>query len=414
MPVEHVETLIIGGGQAGLTMSHMLTKRGRPHLVVEKRRIAESWRSDRWDGLHFQAPNWNVTLPDFPFPHTDPNGYATHLQIADFIAAYAAFIAAPVRCGVAVTSLRWRQETSGFIAETAGNSIDATNVVVATGAFQRPVVPDILLETPGIVEMHAMRYRNPAQLPDGAVLVVGAGNSGGQIAEELLRAGRRVFFSIGKHRRVPRDYRGRNLHWWMDVLGTYETPPEKRPPDRSPMVLTGAYGGHTVDYRRIAEQGMVLLGRTVSAQDGILEIALGLHESLAHADAAYAAFLETADAHVAREGLDLPEDPDARAILPDALAGPPIRRLDLQANGIATVIWATGYAPDFGWIDAPVLDARGAPVHRRGVTEVPGLYFLGLVYLSKFGSSFLQGVGADADRLADHIAGREAQIPTNL
>jgi hypothetical protein len=152
MPVEHVETLIIGGGQAGLTMSHMLTKRGRPHLVVEKRRIAESWRSDRWDGLHFQAPNWNVTLPDFPFPHTDPNGYATHLQIADFIAAYAAFIAAPVRCGVAVTSLRWRQETSGFIAETAGNSIDATNVVVATGAFQRPVVPDILLETPGIVE----------------------------------------------------------------------------------------------------------------------------------------------------------------------------------------------------------------------------------------------------------------------
>jgi putative flavoprotein involved in K+ transport len=272
-------------------------------------------------------------------------------------------------------------------------------------------VPDILPETPGIVQMHAMRYRNPAQLPDGAVLVVGAGNSGGQIAEELMRAGRRVFFSIGKHRRVPRDYRGRNLHWWMDVLGTYETPPERRPADRSPMVLTGAYGGHTVDYRRFAEQGMVLLGRTVSAQDGILEIAPGLCESLAHADAAYAAFLESADAHVAREGLDLPEDPDARLTLPDppALAEPPIHRLDLRANGIATVIWATGYAPDFGWIDAPVLDARGAPVHHRGVTEVPGLYFLGLVYLSKFGSSFLQGVGDDADRLADHIVIRTAE-----
>lgn len=408
MPSEQVETLIIGGGQAGLTMSHMLGKRGLPHLVVERHRIAERWRSERWDGLHFQAPNWNVTLPDFPFPHTDPDAYATAVQIADFIADYAAFIAAPVRCGIEVTSLRWRSGMSEFIAETPDMTFRAANVVVATGAFQRPVMPDILPHDPGILQIHPARYRNPAQLPDGAVLVVGAGNSGGQIAEELMRAGRRVFFSIGKHRRVPRLYRGRNLHWWLDVLGIYDTPPEKRGPDRSPMVLTGAYGGHTVDYRRLAEQGVVLLGRTEAAQDGVVSIAAGLHESLAHADAAYFAFLDTADAYVARAGLDLPEDPEARLTLPDppAFAQPPIRQLDLHANGIATVVWATGYAPDFGWIDAPVFDARGAPVHRRGVTEVPGLYFLGLAYLSKFGSSFLQGVGDDADRLADHIAGR--------
>jgi putative flavoprotein involved in K+ transport len=412
---ERVETLIIGGGQAGLTMSHMLSKRGRPHLVLERHRIAERWRSARWDGLRFQAPNWNVTLPDFPFPHTDPNGYASHLEIADFIADYAAFIAAPVRCGVAVTSLRWRPGAAVLVAETPGHTFHASSVVVATGAFQRPVVPDILPEIKGIVQMHAVQYRNPEQLPDGAVLVVGAGNSGGQIAEELLRAGRRVFFSIGKHRRVPRDYRGRNLHWWMNVLGTYETTPEQRGPDRSPMVLTGAYGGHTVDYRRFAEPGMVLLGRVESAHDGVLRIAPGLHDSLAHGDAAYIAFLDAADAHVRREGLDLPEDPDARLVTPNppALDAPPIRQLDLRASGIGTVIWATGYAPDFGWIDAPVLDARGVPVHRRGVTDVPGLYFLGLAFLSKFGSSFLQGVGDDADRLADHIAGRSEPIMEN-
>jgi putative flavoprotein involved in K+ transport len=408
MPTEQVETLIIGGGQAGLTMSHMLSKRGRPHLVVERRRIAERWRSERWDGLHFQAPNWNVTLPDFPYPHTEPDAYATGRQIADFIADYAAFIAAPVRCGVEVTSLHWRQDASEFVAETPGHAIRAANVVVATGAFQRPVVPDILPDIPGIVQMHAARYRNPDQLPVGAVLVVGGGNSGGQIAEELMRAGRHVFFSIGKHRRVPRAYRGRNLHWWMDVLGIYETPPEKRGPDRSPMVLTGAYGGQTVDYRRFAEQGIVLLGRVASAQDGVMAIAPGLLDSLAHGDAAYFAFLDAADAYVARAGLDLPDDPGAwmRSAVPPALATPPVRQLDLRGNGIATVIWATGYALDFGWVDAPVFDACGAPVHRQGVTEVPGLYFLGLAYLSKFGSSFVQGVGDDADRLAAHIAAR--------
>jgi putative flavoprotein involved in K+ transport len=408
LPVEHVETLIIGGGQAGLAMSHMLSKRNRPHLVLERHRIAERWRSERWDGLHFQGPNWTVELPDFPKPSTDPDAYASAQEIADFIAAYAEAIAAPVRCGVEVTSLRRRPGVPGFTAETAGQSFQATNVVVATGPFQRPVVPDLLPAGSGFFQVHAAQYKKPGQLPGGAVLVVGAGNSGTQIAEELLRSGRRVFLAVGRHRRVPRHYRGRNLHWWLDVLGIYGTPPERRGPDRSPLVMTGAYGGHTIDFRRLAAQGMVLLGHAASIDAGVLSVAPDLHANLAHGDAAYARFLDQADAYIREQALDLPEEPEGRLATPDppSLAGPPIRQLDLHENGVTSVIWGTGYAPDFRWIDAPVFDARGLPAHRQGITEVPGLYFLGLSFLTRFGSSFVTGVGDDAARLADHIAKR--------
>lgn len=406
MPVERVETLIIGGGQAGLAMSHMLSKRNRPHLVLERCRIAERWRSERWDGLHFQGPNWTVQLPDFPKPFADPDAYATAQEIADFIDAYAAAINAPIRCGIEVQSLR--RDADGFIAQTAAVSFQATNVVVATGPFQRPVVADLLPADSGFFQVHAAHYKNPGQLPDGAVLVVGAGNSGTQIAEELLRSGRRVFLAVGRHRRVPRNYRGRNLHWWLDVLGIYDTPPERRGPDRSPMVMTGAYGGHTIDFRRLAAQGMVLLGHADSIDAGVLSVAPDLRANLAHGDAAYTQFLDQADAYISDGNLNLAEEPEARLATPDppSLTGPPIRHLDLYENGVTSVIWGTGYAPDFRWIDAPIFDARGLPAHRQGITEVPGLYFLGLSFLTKFGSSFVTGVGDDAARLADHIVER--------
>src|SRR4051812_3376320 len=407
MPTEHIKTLVIGGGQAGLAMSHMLKQRGCPHLVLERYRIAERWRTERWDGLRFQFPNWSVRLPDFPFPHADPDGFATAREIADFIHAYAAMVAVPIRCGVPVMALRRGEGGGGFVAEIPDGSIEATNVVVATGPYQRPIIPDWLSDDGGIFQVHAYRYVNPGQLPPGAVLVVGSGASGAQIAEELFRAGRRVYLSVGRHTRLPRRYRGRDLIWWLSAMGIDQTPVEERGPSRLLPVISGAYGGHTIDFRRFAVEGVTLLGRVNAAHDGVIDFAPDLADSLAGGDAIYSGFLDMADAHIERHRLEMPEDPAARAVLTNpGCVSEPLRRLDLRGDGIGAVIWATGYGVDFGWIDIPVLDARGEPVHRHGITAVPGLYFLGLQWLSKMNSSFLSGVGDDAAMLADHIAAR--------
>jgi len=406
MPNEEVETLIIGGGQAGLVMSHRLKQRGLAHLVLERHRIGERWRSERWDGLKFQFPNWSVRLPEFSFPQTEPDAFASTSEIADFIAAYAAFIAPPIRCGVEVKRLRCRDGASGFIADTSDGPIEAANVVVATGPYQRAVVPDLLRDD-AVFQVHASRYLNPEQLPPGAVMVVGSGASGAQIAEELLRAGRRVYLSVGRHTRLPRRYRGHDLIWWLSAMGIDQTPLEQRGPSRLLPVISGAYGGHTIDFRRFAADGVTLLGRVKAARDGLIDIAPDLGESLANGDTVFATFLDMVDAHVEQHGLNLPQDPDARATLPDPPSvTEPRRRLDLRAEGIGAVIWATGYGVDFSWIEIAVLDARGEPIHRGGITPVPGLYFLGLQWLSKMSSSFLSGVGDDAAMLANHIAAR--------
>jgi putative flavoprotein involved in K+ transport len=258
-----------------------------------------------------------------------------------------------------------------------------------------------------VFQVHASRYLNPDQLPSGAVLVIGAGASGAQIAEELLRAGRRVYLSVGRHTRLPRRYRGRDVIWWLSAMGMDQIPVEQRGPTRLLPVISGAYGGQTIDFRRFAADGVTLLGRVTAAREGVIEIAPNLAENLAGGDAIYTTFLGMADAHVERHGLNMPKDPAARAMLADpSCVAKPVRRLDLRTDGIGTVIWATGYDVDFGWIDVPVLDARGEPVHTRGVTAVPGMYFLGLQWLSKMSSSSLSGVGDDAAVLADHIRTR--------
>jgi putative flavoprotein involved in K+ transport len=404
MPAERVETLVIGGGQAGLAMSHHLKRRGLPHLVLERGRIGERWRSERWDGLKFQFPNWSVRLPDFPFPHSDPDGFADLGTIVDFIDAYAAFVAPPIRCGVEVTRLS--QDGAGFLAETSDGAIAARNVVVATGPYQRPLRASPF-EDAGLLEVHASHYRNPAQLPDGAVLVVGAGASGAQIAEELHRAGRRVFLSVGRHNRLPRRYRGRDLIRWLADMRLDQTPVEQRGEMKLLPVISGAYGGHTVDFRRFGAEGITLLGRVTSVAGHVADIAPDLPDNLARGDLGYATFCDMVDDYVRKRGLDLAEDAATRARLPDpAGVTHPLRRLDLRAEGITSVILATGYRLDFGWIDLPAFDGDGEPRHRHGIGAVPGLYFLGLQWMSRMASSFMSGVGDDAAVLADHIAAR--------
>jgi putative flavoprotein involved in K+ transport len=404
MPPEHVETLIIGAGQAGLAMSHMLSRRGFPHLVLERHRIAERWRSERWDGLRFQFPNWSVRLPDFPFPHNEPEGFADSSGILAFLSAYAEFTKAPGCCGVEAKVLRCAG-AAGFIAETSLGTISAANVVVATGPYQRPIMPSMAEKVTGVFQIHASRYANSNQLPPGAVLVVGSGASGAQIAEELCREGRDVFLSVGRHRRMPRRYRGRDLIWWLSELGLDQTPVEKRGPDRALPLITGAYGGHTIDFRDFSKQGITLLGHVAAASGDVLEFSPDLAETIAAGDATYLSFLDLVDAHVERHGLDVAAEGGARAIGPQpACVTTPLRQLELGRVGIAAIIWATGYAVDFSWIDIAVFDARGEPIHRKGVTDAPGLFFLGLQWLSRMNSSFLAGVGDDAAYLADHIS----------
>jgi len=405
MTTECVETVIIGGGQAGLVMSHMLRKRGRPHLVLERNRIAERWRSERWNGLKFQFPNWSVRLPDFPFPHSDPDGFAPPEEIVAYLADYARHIEAPVRTGVAATAVQRDPQSGRFTVETPGGQIGAKNVVIATGPYQKPMIPQCYSEASPFFQVHASQYKSTSQLPDGGVLVVGSGASGAQIAEELLREGRQVYISVGRHRRFPRRYRGKDVIWWLERLGSDRTPVAQRIPGQPLPLITGAYGGHTLDFRHLAAQGLILLGHIENITGTTVEIAPDLADSLAYGDAAYMVFLDMVDAQVDCIGLHVPEDPEARVPHPDPdCLREPLRRLDLAKAGVNAVIWATGYTCDFSWIDVPVFNALGEPIHREGVTDAPGLYFIGLLWLARMNSSFLSGVAEDAERIAALIS----------
>ena len=406
MPAEQIHTLIVGGGQAGLAMSNQLRQRGVPHLILERHRIAERWRTERWDALHANGPAWHDRLAGLTIAGVEPDGFAAKDQMADYFTAYAAHVAAPIRCGVTVTALH-RAPDGRFHAETSAGPIEAANVVAATGPFQRGVIPPLVPPDPGLVQMHSTAYRNPDQLPPGAVLVVGAGSSGTQIADELQRAGRRVFLCVGQHDRPPRRYRGKDFCYWLGVLGLWDAETREAGKEHVTIAVSGAYGGHTIDFRRLAARGITLLGRADAFADGVMRIAPGLECDLAAGDANYLALLDAADGYVTQEGLDLPEEPAARVMEPEpACVTDPILRLDLREADIASIIWATGFGFDFGWLQAGGLDAGGSPVHRRGVSEVPGLYFLGLPFLSRRASSFIFGVEQDAARLAAHIAGR--------
>ena len=403
---ETVETLIVGGGQAGLAMSEQLSKLGRPHLIVERHRIAERWRSQRWDGLHANGPAWHDRLPAMEIAGVAPNGFASRAQMGDYFSAYAERIAAPIRCGVAVTDLR-RLDNGTFRAETSAGVIEATNVVAATGPFQRPIIPTTVPDDAVPLQMHSSAYRNPAQLPDGAVLVVGAGSSGAQIADELQRAGKRVYLSVSRHGRPPRWYRGKDFCWWLGVLGLWELERPDPSVKHVTIAVSGAYGGQTIDFRRMASRGVTLVGRTDGFAEGEMRFRPDLAASLAEGDASMLSMLDAADAYIAREGLDFPEEPQARLIGADPpCVRDPLLALNLREAGIGTIIWATGFALDFGWIKDATFDQRGVPVHDRGVTDVPGLYFLGLSWLSRRASSFIFGATKDAAHLADHIAAR--------
>ena len=397
-------TVVVGAGQAGLAMSAHLRDQNIDHVVLERDSIAERWRNARWDSLVMNGPAWHDRFPAREFD-SSPDGFPGKDEVTSYFEDFAKQIDAPIHCGVDVTRATPNSE-GGFQLETSKGNIEADHVVAATGPFQIPVFPPIVPE--GVVkQIHSFDYHNPEQLDDGAVMVIGAGSSGSQIADELLRSGRDVYLSIGPHDRPPRSYRGKDFVWWLGVLGKWQmkTPPAGK--EHVTIAVSGAYGGKTVDFRKFAERGMVLLGMTGAYDKGTLSIADDLVKNIADGDANHLSLLAEADAYVAANGLELPLEEEAKMIGPDPdCLAHPIREINLAERGIKTIIWATGYVQDFSWLQVDAFDDTGKPKHDRGVSAQDGVYFLGLPWLSMRGSSFIWGVWEDAKYLASHIAKR--------
>lgn len=409
--IEETDTVVVGGGQAGLAMSEHLSACGVPHIVLERDRIAERWRTGRWDSLVANGPAWHDRLPSMEFRGVEPDAFPHKDEVADYFVDYASKIEAPIRTGVEVHSVERNGGRFGFRVETSAGVIEAAHVVAATGPFQRPIVPPIVPDSADVAQLHSRDYRNPDQLDEGAVLVIGAGSSGVQIADEIMRSGRRTFLSVGPHHRPPRSYRGYDYVWWLGVLGEWDAPAVTPGMEHVTISVSGADGGKTIDFRRLANQGMNLLGMADTWNDGVLTFAADLVENVDQGDANYLSVLDRADAFVERFGLDLPLEPEARIKEPDApCLTDPIRQLDLAEEGVTTILWATGYTFDYGWLKVDAFDADGRPDHHRGISPEPGIYFLGLPWLTRRASSFIYGVWHDAKYLADHIASRRGYL----
>jgi putative flavoprotein involved in K+ transport len=401
---EQTEVLVVGAGQAGIAMSEHLRAAGVPHLVLERDRIAERWRSERWDSLVANGPAWHDRFPGREFP-IDPDAFATREQVVDYFVKYADDIDAPIRTGVEVRAVRKIHGSKHFHVETSAGPLEARYIVAATGAFQQPVIPSLVPETAGITQIHSSSYRNPQQLPAGGVLVVGSGSSGVQIADELQQSGRDVYLAVGPHDRPPRRYRGRDFCWWLGVLGKWDASAPPQGAEHVTIAVSGVGGGETVYFRALAARGVTLVGLATSFDAGIMAFAADLRANIAHSDATYLAVLDEADAYLARTGLELPEEPQARVLGPDPdCLTHPLRELDLGAAGVTSIVWATGYVSDYGWLQVDAFDENGRPKHSRGVSTEPGVYFLGLPWQSRRGSSFIWGVWHDAKYLADQIA----------
>jgi putative flavoprotein involved in K+ transport len=410
--VERIDTLVIGGGQAGLTTSYWLGRAGVDHLVVDGRdRLGGSWH-DRWDEFCLVLPNLTVQLPGMPYDGDDPDGFMTRDQVVQHMSRYSAVVSPPVRLDTTVSRLA-ASEDDTLVAYANGVTFEARNVVLATGPYPRPKVPAASDGIAGhIRQLHSSDYRRPGQLPDGGVLVVGSGQSGAQIAEELHRAGREVHLAMSTCVSAPRRYRGRDHGWWLYQIYKHGpevgvTPKLPSPAARlAPLpVVSGQGGGHTINFRDLARRGIRLYGGLASADGTKARFSDDLADRLTFAESQYEQqHRRLFEAYIAAAGLDVP--PDDRTPLSDSFVPGTSTELDLDAAGITSVLWATGYRLDFGWVDLPVFDEWNYPLHDRGVTTHPGLYAVGLPWLHSLASSVFSGVGEDSEHIAEHIAGR--------
>jgi putative flavoprotein involved in K+ transport len=403
-----IDTVVVGGGQAGLAISYYLSQEGREHLVLERApAVANAWRNQRWDSFTLVTPNFQVRMPGAEYSGGHPYGFMTLAEVIKYFDDYVERFRLPVHCRVEVSSVEKMGEK--YLVRTSEGDYEALNVVIATGLYQAPKIPGPSLRiASNILQIHSMDYKNPSSLPGGAVLVVGTGQSGAQIAEELYQSGRKVYLSIGSAGRVPRHYRGKDISDWLTRIGTSDTRVEELKSPQAKFApnpqVSGKNGGESLNLHQFARDGVVLLGHVRHARDGLIILAPDLKETLAKVDQFESDTLKQVDDHIIRTGLSAPPEEVPR--LRDGYEQEQITELDLNAAGVSTVIWATGYTFDFSLVKLPIVDSDGYPLQKRGVTRFEGLYFLGMPWLHNRRSGLLFGVGDDAAYLAAHIAAR--------
>lgn len=404
-----VTTVIIGAGQTGLAMSRCLTERSIDHVVLERGEVANSWRSGRWDSLRLLTPNWQSRLPGYQYQGDEPGGFMTMPEVIDYLATYAATIAAPVQDHVEVTAVRHGDE--GFVVTTTNGEWEARTVVVASGPHSQPDVPGVAMSLPPNVDsITPADYRNPDQLSEGGVLVVGAAATGVQLADEIQRSGRPVTLCVGGHVRLPRVYRGMDIMWWLDAAGVLDERYDEvddivRARHVSSFQLVGSPSNITFDLNHLQDQGVRIVGRLAGVtDDGTAQLSGSLPNQCALADLKLGRLLDTLDDWAATSGLDPETEPPERPAPTRVPPSPPLF-LKLRSGDIKSVIWATGYRPSYPWLGLPVLDPKGRVRHDGGITPVPGLYLVSANFLRRRKSSFIDGAGDDARELSDHLVG---------
>ena len=411
---EFVETIIVGGGQAGLSVSYYLSQDGRNHVVLEQAsQPGNAWRNHRWDSFALNTPNWQTRLPGAEYQGDDPDGFMSREGIVTYLEQYVESFHLPVPYCVGVTEVEQNSRCNSFLITTRrGLSVQARNVVIATGLYQQPNIPSLSGDLPpNIMQTHSDTYRNPQKLIPGAVLVVGSAQSGCQIAEELYQSGRRVYLSVGRAGRVPRRYRGKDTNWWSEMIGLYDRSVDELPSPKAKFFgkphISGKNGGHTLNLHQFARDGVMLLGHLQGFDNGKIILAPDLKENLAQADKFEADFIKAIDEYIAKTNMEVPEE--SLPILRDGFDLEVITELDLKSADITNVIWATSYKFDFSFVKLPILDSDGYPIQRRGVTNYPGLYFVGLPWLHNAKSGLIYGVGEDAAYIARKITADDRQ-----
>lgn len=414
--MNHYSVAIVGGGQSGLSISYFLKKRGIHHIVFEREQIGHSWRSKRWDSFCLVTPNWQCKLPGYSYAGADPHGFMQKDEIVQYILDYAASFDPPVKEGVEVTRVRKNEERNVFELTTTIGDFTADQVVIASGCYHRPKVPRLAERLPeAIVQLHASAYKNPQSLPDQSILVVGTGQSGCQIAEDLHLAGKQVHLCVGGAPRSPRQYRGKDVVEWLDQMGYYDLaiddhPQKEKARRNTNHYVTGRDGGREIDLRQFALEGMQLHGRLQQITGSKLEFANDLKQNLDQADAVAENIKKSIDEFIENSQIQAPVDPPYTPVWQPE---DEVLTLDYVQANIGAVIWCTGYESDFRWVEVPVFDGKGYPGHDRGVTSVKGLYFLGLPWLYTWGSARFSGIARDAHYLADCIVSRKKMSPTN-
>lgn len=404
----HVPVAVVGGGQAGLSVSYHLKQRGIAHLVFEKHTAAHTWATQRWDTFCLVTPNWQCDLPGHRYDGPDPDGFMRKDEIVAYLEAFVAKVRPPIREGVAVTRVA-RRDDGLFAVQTSEGDYTADEIVVASGGYHTPIIPRLAERLPpAITQIHSNVYRNPAQLPDGAVLVVGSGQSGAQIAEDLHLAGRQVHLAVGDAPRCARFYRGRDVVAWLADMGYYEKTVDDHPlrdgvRDNTNHYVTGRDGGRDIDLRRFALEGMALHGVLDDYADGALRFRDNLRRSLDQADRTYNGINAAIDAYIAEAGIAAPVQAPYSPVWEP---GEPVTALRLEGSGITSIVWCIGFAPDFRWLDASVFNGAGRPKHRRGVTQEAGISFVGLPWLNTWGSGRFGAVGRDAEYIVQVIQAR--------